>query len=461
MYVPRNGNEEMVAYLKRRGSLVCPRVEEAFVRCPRGEFVPPARVAQAYVNFPLRLLDLKFTISAPEVYASALENLDIQEGNRFLDVGSGCGLLTCMAAYLAGPKGCAVGIDLTDEIVTLARSNVAKLQASSARSQDDNSFAARMPQAGVIFDNCNAFVLDTDDYATASDPDGRFDRIHCGATCPEKHLSGLIALLRPGGILVTPCGESMLVLTRSPDPASTEVSRRVALQVRYGDLIIPTEREIFSVKYNRAVRQRTLLPVPNCPAAPDDGEEDTRSLFMSQRHSDISILLEEGYAIPAHKNILARHSGHFRALFASGMCDADTATVSVPKEFDKDVFLEFLRFVYTREADVTVYNAVAALQIGKFYDAPDDFFYKCECVIRQELQVNNAAEILKIAAKFACPRLEECVNAFIVQNFEQVRGSDGWQLLETQEVERLLEESVKRGEILQRLMEAPAYKIVG
>jgi protein-L-isoaspartate O-methyltransferase len=43
-----------------------------------------------------------FNISAPHMYAVCLENLDIQEGMSFLDVGSGCGHFTVIAGYLVG-----------------------------------------------------------------------------------------------------------------------------------------------------------------------------------------------------------------------------------------------------------------------------------------------------------------------------------------------------------------------
>jgi protein-L-isoaspartate O-methyltransferase len=42
-------------------------------------------------------------VSAPHMYGFALEHLKIEPGCSFLDVGSGCGLMTALVAYLTGP----------------------------------------------------------------------------------------------------------------------------------------------------------------------------------------------------------------------------------------------------------------------------------------------------------------------------------------------------------------------
>jgi SAM-dependent methyltransferase len=43
-------------------------------------------------------------------------------GDRVLDAGCGCGFDTFIAAYMASPSGRAIGIDLTSEMLTVARS---------------------------------------------------------------------------------------------------------------------------------------------------------------------------------------------------------------------------------------------------------------------------------------------------------------------------------------------------
>lgn len=40
-------------------------------------------------------------MSAPHMHVTCLEALDLQPGHSFLDIGSGCGLVTATAAFLA------------------------------------------------------------------------------------------------------------------------------------------------------------------------------------------------------------------------------------------------------------------------------------------------------------------------------------------------------------------------
>ena len=58
----------------------------------------------AYTDQPLK--EGNVHISAPHIYGSVLEALDLQPNKslRFLNAGSGTGYLTCIAASILGPK---------------------------------------------------------------------------------------------------------------------------------------------------------------------------------------------------------------------------------------------------------------------------------------------------------------------------------------------------------------------
>lgn len=58
----------------------------------------------AYSDQPLR--EGKIHISAPHIYCSALESLELEENSStsFLNIGSGTGYLSCIVAEILGPK---------------------------------------------------------------------------------------------------------------------------------------------------------------------------------------------------------------------------------------------------------------------------------------------------------------------------------------------------------------------
>jgi ubiquinone/menaquinone biosynthesis C-methylase UbiE len=51
--------------------------------------------------------------------------------SQFLDVGSGCGLLTACGAYLVGRGGVAVGFDVRREALAMSRDAARRLTASN------------------------------------------------------------------------------------------------------------------------------------------------------------------------------------------------------------------------------------------------------------------------------------------------------------------------------------------
>eukprot|EP00759_Apiculatamorpha_spiralis_P018980 PhF_6_TR25253/c0_g1_i1/m.34772 len=96
----------------------------AMLRLPRGEFVPRSLRDDIYHIQPNRIHLLEFNVSAPNMHAFCLQKLNPKQGQRFLDVGVGTGIVAALAAQLVGKTGVVHGIDLTDDIVEFARRNI-------------------------------------------------------------------------------------------------------------------------------------------------------------------------------------------------------------------------------------------------------------------------------------------------------------------------------------------------
>ena len=89
----------MVALQLRDRGIRDERVLEAMALVPRHEFVPPARVAEAYGDHPLPIGESQ-TISQPYIVAAMLEALALREQDSVLEIGTGSGYQTAILCEL-------------------------------------------------------------------------------------------------------------------------------------------------------------------------------------------------------------------------------------------------------------------------------------------------------------------------------------------------------------------------
>jgi protein-L-isoaspartate O-methyltransferase len=138
------------------------------------------------------LLEGNVHISAPHIYGTVLEALELQAGQSFsfLNAGSGTGYLSCIVAEILGPTSSSVGVEIHAEAVEHSMAAMERWKESRG--------ARALPPMQVLHGN----VLQIDD--------GKgeclvgFDRIYVGAALEKRDLSKLAAMLKLGGILVGP-----------------------------------------------------------------------------------------------------------------------------------------------------------------------------------------------------------------------------------------------------------------
>jgi protein-L-isoaspartate(D-aspartate) O-methyltransferase len=163
------------------------------------------------------------TISAPHMHAHALEELQdkLVPGARFLDVGSGTGVLLAAAARLVSPGGKVFGVEHIPELVEMSRGNL----------QKDPQTAAWLAD--------NTINVEVGDGYVGLPQHGPFDAIHVGAA-PETVPQALLDQLALGGKLVLPVGRVMQEFTAIEKDAVGKLSRRTICGVSYVPL---TSRE--------------------------------------------------------------------------------------------------------------------------------------------------------------------------------------------------------------------------
>ncbi len=81
---------------------------------------------------------------------------DLHEGETVLDLGSGAGADVLISARRVAPSGRAIGLDMTDEMLELARSNAAKAGISNVEFVKGYLEAMPLPDASVdvVISNC-------------------------------------------------------------------------------------------------------------------------------------------------------------------------------------------------------------------------------------------------------------------------------------------------------------------
>jgi protein-L-isoaspartate(D-aspartate) O-methyltransferase len=148
----------LVATLRREGHLNSRRVAEAFMAVPREVFVPGLPLDQVYR--PADAIVVKrvegvsvSSASAPEVIALMLEQLDVQPGNRVLEIGAGTGYNAALLAQLVGEQGSVVSLDLDEDLVASAREHLQRAGCSQVRviqADGAQGYASEAPYDRII-----------------------------------------------------------------------------------------------------------------------------------------------------------------------------------------------------------------------------------------------------------------------------------------------------------------------
>jgi protein-L-isoaspartate(D-aspartate) O-methyltransferase len=177
------GSKELLSMLKKQimlRGIGDERVWKAFEEVDRVNFVPESEKETAYEDKPLSI-GFGQTTSQPVMIAEMLAELDIQKGDKVLEVGAGSGYLLALL-YRLGAKP--YGIERIEELAGKIHSNLER-------------------------DSIPKLPVKTGDGSIGWQEESPFDKIIISAAAPTVPAE-LTDQLKPGGIMVAPIGNPSL-----------------------------------------------------------------------------------------------------------------------------------------------------------------------------------------------------------------------------------------------------------
>ena len=99
-------------------------------------------------------------ISAPHIYGSALQELDLipNSSTSFLNIGSGTGYVSCIAAQILGPNALNYGVELHDDVIDHCKSSLGRWKSSTIEDVKDDVSIVRFMDATIADIQSKLFV---------------------------------------------------------------------------------------------------------------------------------------------------------------------------------------------------------------------------------------------------------------------------------------------------------------
>ena len=122
-------NQALVDELKSMGCIQTQRVEAAFQAVLRHWFIPETPLEEVYSD---RVILTKqdqngqwiSSSSQPAIMAIMLEQLDLEPGQKVLEIGAGTGYNAALMAHIVGETGQVVTVDIDDDLVKAAQAHL-------------------------------------------------------------------------------------------------------------------------------------------------------------------------------------------------------------------------------------------------------------------------------------------------------------------------------------------------
>lgn len=216
------------------------------------------------------------------------------------------------------------------------------------------------------------------------------------------------------------------------------------MQVRYSDLILPSDAEIrqANLLVKRARAMRIIVPVSKFLQELAAFNLDPLSLPPS----DTKFLFDDGSSCTAARVVLGARSEVFRAMFSNGMKEQSSPVVHVSDQ-DPNAFSHILQFCCTDECPILSSSApdfcISILELANYYKL-ERLVCMCELQLVSFLDFDNAAQLLTVAERLEAVQLRGAVLEYIYSNIKDIIQTPSFQQLDKDIMNMILLESVQR-----------------
>ncbi len=194
--------KKLVDGLINRKILTKPEVIKAMLKVPREKFLRIKARSSAYMDTPLSIGSGQ-TISAPHMNAMMCEYLELKEGDKVLEIGTGSGYHAALCAELVAPEnsenpGHVYSIERHEKLVERAKISIIETSYNDSITVIHGDGTLGYPEAAP------------------------YDKILVTAASPEKVPPPLKGQLKNGGILCIPAGsksftQNLYIVTKEGD----------------------------------------------------------------------------------------------------------------------------------------------------------------------------------------------------------------------------------------------------